>query len=89
MALRLAQFYRVEVRVLPPEGRGAERTRSVLRRFSHFTKLHAKARQLEALAWSVVLAVTVCYLKLSHRQLQRVTLRQKCRQTCTQCCAQM
>jgi len=38
------QFYRVEVRVLPPEGRGPERTRSVLRRFSHFTKLHANVR---------------------------------------------
>ncbi|KAK9834256.1 hypothetical protein WJX81_000497 [Elliptochloris bilobata] len=38
-------FYRVEVRVLPPEGRGPERTRSVLRRFSHFTKLHARLRK--------------------------------------------
>ena len=45
----MAQFYRVEVRVLPPEGRGTERTRSVLRRFSHFTKLHAKVRLYEAL----------------------------------------
>jgi len=31
--------------VLPPEGRGPERTRSVLRRFSHFTKLHANVRR--------------------------------------------
>ena len=36
------QFYRVEVKVLPPEADAAPRTRSVLRRFSHFTKLYAK-----------------------------------------------
>lgn len=38
----LLQFYRVEVKVLPPEADAAPRTRSVLRRFSHFTKLHAR-----------------------------------------------
>ena len=36
------QFYRVEVKVLPPEKAGQARTRSVLRRFSHFLKLHGK-----------------------------------------------
>ena len=36
------QFYRVEVKVLPPEKTGQARTRSVLRRFSHFLKLHGK-----------------------------------------------
>ena len=36
------QFYRVEVKVLPPEADAAPKTRSVLRRFSHFTKLYAK-----------------------------------------------
>ncbi len=40
--LHLLQFYRVEVKVLPPEADAAPRTRSVLRRFSHFTKLHAR-----------------------------------------------
>ena len=39
-----SQFYRVEVKVLPPEADAAPRTRSVLRRFSHFTKLYAKVR---------------------------------------------
>ncbi|KAK9812986.1 hypothetical protein WJX72_006830 [[Myrmecia] bisecta] len=38
-------FYRVEVKVLPPDGDGAARCRSVLRRFSHFTKLHARLRE--------------------------------------------
>ena len=56
------QFYRVEVRVLPPDGRGAERTRSVLRRFSHFTKLHAKVRQQEALLRRVV-SCSACRLR--------------------------
>lgn len=36
------QFYNVEVRVLPPEGKGAPKVRSVLRRYNHFTKLYAK-----------------------------------------------
>lgn len=40
----LVQFYRVEVKVLPPEKTGAPRTRSVLRRFSHFKKLHGRVR---------------------------------------------
>ncbi|DBA71498.1 TPA: hypothetical protein ACH3X2_011287 [Trebouxia sp. C0005] len=38
-------FYRVEVKVLPPEADAAPRTRSVLRRFSHFTKLHARLKE--------------------------------------------
>ncbi|KAL0051955.1 hypothetical protein WJX82_005290 [Trebouxia sp. C0006] len=38
-------FYRVEVKVLPPEVDAAPRTRSVLRRFSHFTKLHARLKE--------------------------------------------
>ena len=38
----LMQFYRVEVKVLPPEADAAPRTRSVLRRFSHFTKLYSR-----------------------------------------------
>ena len=38
------QFYRVEVKVLPPEAAAPPRTRSVLRRFSHFTKLHSRVR---------------------------------------------
>ena len=36
------QFYRVEVKVIPPDGKAQPRCRSVLRRFSHFTKLHNK-----------------------------------------------
>ena len=44
-AFMLPQFYRVEVKVLPPEADAAPRTRSVLRRFSHFTKLWAKVSQ--------------------------------------------
>lgn len=35
-----AQLYRVEVKMLPPEQEAAPRSRSVLRRFSHFQKLH-------------------------------------------------
>ena len=42
-ALRL-QFYRVEVKVLPPEEAAAPRSRSVLRRFSHFQKLYSIVR---------------------------------------------
>ena len=38
------QFYRVEVKVLPPEAAAPPRTRSVLRRFSHFTKLFSRVR---------------------------------------------
>lgn len=34
------QFYRVEVKVLPPSPDAAPRSRSVLRRFSHFQKLY-------------------------------------------------
>ncbi len=36
------QFYKVEVTVLPPEGKGPPKIRSVLRRYNHFTKLHNK-----------------------------------------------
>ena len=36
------QFYKVEVKVLPPEGKGPPKIRSVLRRYNHFTKLHNK-----------------------------------------------
>ena len=42
MKLVCSQFYRVEVKVLPPEKNGLPRTRSVLRRYNHFTKLHSK-----------------------------------------------
>ena len=45
-AQRGLQFYRVEVKVLPPEKTGQPRTRSVLRRFSHFLKLHGRVRDL-------------------------------------------
>ncbi|KAK9812098.1 hypothetical protein WJX73_006250 [Symbiochloris irregularis] len=38
----LVVFYRVEVKVLPPDKNGAPRCRSVLRRFSHFKKLHGR-----------------------------------------------
>ena len=38
------QFYRVEVKVLPPEEAAAPRSRSVLRRFSHFQKLYRIVR---------------------------------------------
>ncbi|KAL3140845.1 hypothetical protein ABBQ32_005383 [Trebouxia sp. C0010 RCD-2024] len=38
-------FYRVEVKVLPPEAHAAPKTRSVLRRFSHFTKLFVKLKE--------------------------------------------
>jgi len=54
--LHLSQFYRVEVKVLPPEADAAPRTRSVLRRFSHFTKLHARV------------SVQLCYCLLSCQQ---------------------
>ena len=43
------QFYRVEVKVLPPEADAAPRTRSVLRRFSHFTKLSQRVSFLQLL----------------------------------------
>ena len=39
-----SQFYRVEVKVLPPEEAAAPRSRSVLRRFSHFQKLYSIVR---------------------------------------------
>lgn len=38
----MLQFYKVEVTVLPPEGKGPPKIRSVLRRYNHFTKLHTK-----------------------------------------------
>ena len=44
--MAVMQFYRVEVKVLPPEQTGAPRTRSVLRRYSHFKKLHGRVRTL-------------------------------------------
>ena len=44
------QFYRVEVKVLPPDKNGAPRCRSVLRRFSHFKKLHGRVGTC-SLAW--------------------------------------
>ena len=44
--VRLLQFYRVEVKVLPPDKNGAPRCRSVLRRFSHFKKLHGRVSHL-------------------------------------------
>ena len=40
MVMCCVQFYRVEVKVLPPDEAAAPRSRSVLRRFSHFQKLY-------------------------------------------------
>lgn len=42
----MLQFYRVEVKVLPPEADAAPRTRSVLRRFNHFTNLHQRVNNM-------------------------------------------
>ena len=38
----LLQFYKVEVKVIPPEGKGQPKIRSVLRRYTHFTRLFEK-----------------------------------------------
>ena len=40
------QFYRVEVKILPPEGKGVPKSRVVLRRYNHFHKLHAKVSSI-------------------------------------------
>ena len=45
------QFYRVEVKVLPPEEAAAPRSRSVLRRFSHFQKLYSIVRPCLVSDW--------------------------------------
>lgn len=42
LVVLLLQFYRVEVRVVAPETGGASKCRSVLRRFSHFSRLHSR-----------------------------------------------
>eukprot|EP00891_Asterochloris_glomerata_P007143 jgi/Astpho2/7143/fgenesh1_pg.00113_%23_1_t len=41
----LVVFYQVEVKVLPPKAAAPPRTRSVLRRFSHFTKLFSRLKE--------------------------------------------
>ena len=61
----LLQFYRVEVKVLPPEPDAAPRTRSVLRRFTHFTKLYgrvSKGRSFPCKKVSGQLLVDRCHL---------------------------
>ena len=42
MTLPCLQFYNVEVKVIPPDGKGAPKIRSVLRRYTHFTRLFEK-----------------------------------------------
>ncbi|KAK9825314.1 hypothetical protein WJX74_008521 [Apatococcus lobatus] len=41
----LVVFYRVEVRVVAPESGGASKCRSVLRRFSHFSRLYSRLKE--------------------------------------------
>ena len=57
----MLQFYRVEVKVLPPEADAAPRTRSVLRRFNHFTKLHQRVSSPSPLARTLPCALRLCF----------------------------
>ena len=68
------QFYNVEVKILPPEGNGMQKIRSVLRRYNHFTKLHTKV----IFSFCIVAAVTLAlWLKLKEH-MQDIF---KCRRT--------
>lgn len=64
----VVQFYRVEVRVVAPESGGASKCRSVLRRFSHFSRLYSRVSVQSSLLFAFF-PVSSCFVPTA-RQLR-------------------